>query len=454
MKSSNTSKHLYKIIGDLQITLKVTRNPFNLPLDSLFGMAARINKKRSFLFVSKLLGKHLAVNPNVSLLSGAALGILYQEHMGGAVPYPINDIIGAFGEQHNTSDMYNRIKSNPLQISEPTLFIGFAETATALGHSMFDIFSGPTKFLHTTRDMVFGLNSTLSFEEEHSHATAQRCYALDDNFFCGEAPVVLVDDEITTGKTALNIIRDLHNKHPRSRYVVASLLDWRSEKDIQLYRDAEQKLGITITCLSLIQGQITVSGGPIELKRDEAFTSDIAPKIQLESHHIGNYFDLLHFESVNASKDKNDLPYLESTGRFGMVGRDILKLDKQIHACSEYLKSKRKGKRTLCMGTGEFMYIPMRIAAGMGEGVLYQSSTRSPIHPHDGDEYAIHNVYPFECPEDSTIANFFYNVSHDSYDEIFVFLERSTNGERLATYMEALKRTAVPVIHFVHCTTN
>ena len=35
------------------------------------------------------------------------------------------------------------------------------------------------------------------------------------------------------------------------------------------------------------------------------------------------------------------------------------------------------GKRTLCLGTGEFMYIPMKIAAEMGENILYQSTTKA-----------------------------------------------------------------------------
>ena len=39
--------------------------------------------------------------------------------------------------------------------------------------------------------------------------------------------VVLVDDEITTGKTALNIIRQIQERFPKKEYVLASLLDWQ-----------------------------------------------------------------------------------------------------------------------------------------------------------------------------------------------------------------------------------
>ena len=43
------------------------------------------------------------------------------------------------------------------------------------------------------------------------------------------------------------------------------------------------------------------------------------------------------------------------------------------------------------------MYIPMKIAAEMGENILYQSTTRSPIHPVSNDvNYAIHNHFSYQ----------------------------------------------------------
>ncbi|GKS11026.1 hypothetical protein YDYSY3_20260 [Paenibacillus chitinolyticus] len=440
---------MYNIIGDLQVTIEITRNELNLPLDTFFKMAARINKKRSFLFVSKVLGKHLAVNPNVALLSGATLGILLQNHLGGPQPHCLQDLVQAFDNEAQAENMYKSIKSAPLRVSEPTLFIGFAETATALGHSMFDIFSGPTKFLHTTRDIVNELEPILKFEEEHSHATAHRCYALNETLFEGNEPVILVDDEITTGKTALNIIQDLQQKHPRSRYVVASLLDWRSEQDIQRFHQTEQELGITITCLSLIQGQISVAGTSIELNADKTRTSS-NPQFQLKRHHVGHFFHKLPFSSRNSLNNNNHIPFLKLTGRFGMNGEDTCELDQQVAECAKFLKSCRIGQKTLCVGTGEFMYIPMRIAAEMGSGVSYQSSTRSPIHPNNEPSYAIHNVYRFDSPDDSKIPNFFYNVSKDMYDEIFVFIEREIDENNLASFLDALESTAVPAVHIVH----
>ncbi|MBP2000841.1 hypothetical protein J2Z69_001872 [Paenibacillus shirakamiensis] len=445
-------KHLYNILEDLEVTIEVTRNPFQLPLDLLFEMAARINKKRSFLFVSKVLGKHLPVNPHVSLLSGAALGILYQQQCGGRSEHRIEDIIEGFYQEDKAEEIYRNLKSRPLAVKEPTLFIGFAETATALGHSMFDIFSGPTKYVHTTRDCIAEVEPVLQFEEEHSHATAHRCYAQSD-FFTGDEPVVLIDDEITTGRTALNIIQDLHQKYPRNQYVIASLLDWRSDQDILRFHEVEQQLGITISTLSLIQGSISVSGSPIEAGAPANEGTLKESKAQIYNHPVGHFFEHYRYSSLHSADQVNTLPYLKSTGRFGMTGADISGLDQQVDACASYLEQKRMGSRTLCLGTGEFMYIPMRIAAQMGQGISYQSTTRSPIHPSPEDTYAIHHVYPFDCPEDGSIPNFFYNITGDLYDEIFVFMEREKDRLRLTPLLQALESTKVNRIHIVDLAT-
>lgn len=179
------NRRLYKILGDLEVEIEILDNPFQLPLEALFQMAARINKKRSFLFVSKVLGKHIPVVPEVSLLSGAALAYLYQKHCGGEIIGDIAEIVRGIVNPQEAAAIYRRVKANLLPIPEPALFIGFAETATALGHSMYDAFTGPAKYIHTTRDALVESGPALTFEEEHSHATAHRCYPSEVDFSAG-----------------------------------------------------------------------------------------------------------------------------------------------------------------------------------------------------------------------------------------------------------------------------
>ena len=50
-----------------------------VPAESLYEMAARINKKRSFLFVSKVLGKHIPPHHMYPFYSSALLASIYYE---------------------------------------------------------------------------------------------------------------------------------------------------------------------------------------------------------------------------------------------------------------------------------------------------------------------------------------------------------------------------------------
>jgi hypothetical protein len=444
-------KHIYKIKDELEVIVHIKSNPLDLDMNELFLMAARVNKKRSFLFVSKVLGKHIPVNPHVSLLGGAALAVLLQSSYEGAMAVDLPGIVKAFRNPSKYAEkIYSLLKSNPLPLSEPHLFIGFAETATGLGHSMYDACSGATQYLHTTRESIRELDSIISFEEEHSHATAHRCYATDSTFFQGTQPVVLVDDEITTGKTALNMIRDLHMKFPRSKYFIASLLDWRSDEDRDKFTLLEEELGIEIVCLSLIEGQIEVIGDSIDMKETEIQDIKSTESPTITRHNLYGQFEHLRVTSIGSTGEINRLPYVHLTGRFGLTCDDNVRLDGQVAEAGALLKAQRTGKHTLCLGTGEFMYLPMRIAAEMGEGVFYQSTTRSPIHASNDADYAIQSRVSYISPEDPAVLNFLYNIPEGHYDELFVFIEREVSTEAFAPFLEALERTQTAQLHLVY----
>lgn len=439
----NGNLQSYNIIGDLEVTIKVTSNVFDIPLERLFQMAARINKKRSFLFVSKVLGKHIPVNPYVSLLSGAALGLLYQQFKGEALPIQIEKLLHAFESPESARGTYEQMKRNKMKVKEKTLFIGFAETATALGHSMFDMFDGDAAFLHTTRESIAHRTSCIDFEEEHSHATTHRCYAEDPAIFQQAETIVLVDDEMTTGKTAINIIHDLHARYGKKNYIVASLLDWRSDEDIQRFSELERELGVDVDCLSLVAGQITVSGTPVEStdQPEEKRDQELEPAINFV--YMNNRFAAL-------SSLQGEASYLKHTGRFGLTTAESGLLDKEAEQAAAFLREHRTGGKVLCMGTGEFMYIPMRVAAELGEDAWYQSSTRSPIHTDSNPHYAVRSAYRFASPEHAGVMNFMYNIPRGAYDEMFLFMEREVAAEQLAELKQVLLSLGIPQVHVVY----
>ncbi len=446
-------KHTYNILEDLKIHITLEENPYDIPLDKLFGMAARKNKKRAFLFVSKILGKHIPVIPQLSLLYGGALAARYLEVIEGIFCEKKKAIIEGIKGKRDCKAVYNDLGKKIFTLSEPAVFIGFAETATALGQGMFDYFSNGVGYIHTTREELLNLKPILSFEEEHSHATAHRFYAENSNLLKNENPIILIDDEITTGKTALNIIEDIEKKYPRKKYILVSLLDWRSEEDKDRFKRKEKELGISITPISLISGTIEVEGSSIEENRMENkqnntdFKNSSIEYINLEAFFPNH----LPFHSINTAKEINKNPYLRETGRFGIAAKDIGAIDHLARSVGDYLRKKRKGKNTLCLGNGEFMYLPMLIAAYMGEGIVYHSTTRSPIHPYNKIGYGIKNAFAFKNPEDSNIVNYLYNIPQGYYDEIYLFFERKVKVQKLEPLLNILRNLGTDHIFIVTC---
>ncbi|MDR6998167.1 phosphoribosyltransferase family protein [Neobacillus niacini] len=431
-------KFSFNILDSIEVQVELTENPYELPVENLFTMAARINKKRSFLFVSKVLGKHLPIEANKGLVTAALLAARYLESVKGVQCPETPHLLAAF------------IRNEPLSGSAfiPTtinpVVIGFAETATALGHAFFDRFQS-ADFFHTTREILIGREPEITFEEEHSHATSHRCY-IPKEMIQNEREIILVDDEMTTGKTALNIIQSIHSQFPRKNYTVVSILDWRSDEHIMKFSQMEKELGISIQTVSLLSGKVQVKQvQEIHEKNKENNRENPFPSSK-EFIQLGSFFSNSNYQTA-----RNMASFIQETGRFGITSKADQANHLKIAEAAAFLRKQRIGGKTLCLGTGEFMYIPMRLAAEMGPEVYYQSTTRSPIHIENQEGYGARYGVTFPSPEDAGITHFVYNIPPFEYDEVFVFFEREVESydlQPILTELEKLQIKSIKVIFF------
>ncbi|MFF2450420.1 phosphoribosyltransferase family protein [Neobacillus sp. NPDC058068] len=443
MKNSQTltlsnKKFTYNILDSIETELEIAENPYHLPIEELFTMAARINKKRSFLFVSKVLGKHLPINPNKGLLTGALLAARFLESVKGMECVKKESLLASF----TNGEACDSCSFIPKDV-DPVI-IGFAETATALGHAFYDCFQAAAYF-HTTREELIDGKPVITFEEEHSHATSHRCY-IPLEILDNEREIILVDDEMTTGKTAINIIQSIHAKFPRNVYTVVSILDWRSEENQAEFSRLEHALGIKIHVVSLLSGQVHVKQlKEIEnpTKRDEW---NVSEELSVELLQLADFFTATTGASINPL---NNAAYIKETGRFGLRSHENIALDDKVSAAASILKQNRTGGKTLCLGTGEFMYLPMRFAAQMGSGVYYQSTTRSPIYVENKEGYGARYGGGFPNPEDPAVTHFVYNIPPGHYDELFVFFEREVKYENMQPLLKELGKFEIRSIKLV-----
>lgn len=167
--------------------------------DTLFSMAQRRNPRRAFLFVSKVLGRHIPCAP--SLMRKAF------------------------------SDLADRI---PTGLPGPILVTGMAETAVGLAAGVHAVLRarGEEAVLLTTTRHPLGGELLCRFEEEHSHATAHLVHQPTDPQLRESVrrarTLVMVDDEATTGKTFLNLYQALRGAglDQLEQIVTATLTDW------------------------------------------------------------------------------------------------------------------------------------------------------------------------------------------------------------------------------------
>ncbi|MDQ7096882.1 phosphoribosyltransferase family protein [Desulfosporosinus sp. PR] len=455
--------YTYELPG-LSLKVQLKNNPFNLEPETLFSLALRKNKRRRFLFVSKVLGKHIPGAPFLPLLAGAALAIQCFNKLSGLEHDQTWPLIQALKTGQQMQEAYESVAQKPLlNLPGQTLFIGFAETATALGQAVFSLFEN-AYYLHTTREYIPCLQAELDFREEHSHAVNHRCYPAQADYLSSSERIVLVDDELTTGNTALNIIRAIHRQYPKKNYVLLSLLDWRSGEHRADFRRLEAELDTKIHTISLMAGEIAFSS-PAKAENSCAASRDPQEISDLPNPELDDYPEykiiskLKEFSfpetipvfSQDSLGDQNPIPYLKLTGRFGLNTHEQQTSWHLAQKLGRVLKTNRQGSVTLCLGTGEFMYFPMLVSAYMGDGVLFHSTTRSPIYTNSQGGYAIREGCAFRSPEDPGLINYMYNLPENYYDEVFVFLEREVSRERLTPLVRMFHDKGIPRLVFVIC---
>ncbi|MFG2270576.1 phosphoribosyltransferase domain-containing protein [Streptomyces chartreusis] len=201
-------------------------------LTGMLGLALRRNPKRAHLLVSNVLGKHVPQSPSVVYSAGFALG------------RRVRELLGA-------------------EEAARAVVLGYAETATGLGHSVADGV-GLAPYLHSTRRPVAGVARAGGFEESHSHATSHLLLPEDPALLVGDGPLVLVDDEFSTGNTVLNTVRDLHERYPRRRYVVVALVDMRSAADAGRLAEFAGEIGARVDLVAAATGTVRLPEGVLE----------------------------------------------------------------------------------------------------------------------------------------------------------------------------------------------
>lgn len=340
------------------LQLRVEENgagPDPWPLDELLGFGARQNPRRSFLFVSRVLGKHVPVSPLTMQRTHAALA-------------------GALGE-----------------LQGPVLLIGLAETATGLAEGVARCWTDarpgtPATYLHTTR-YACARPTALHFEEPHSHATAHRLVQPDGDPFLSARTLVLIDDELSTGTTLRNLTRAYRALNPSlEAVVVVSLTDWCAGRD-------RLDFGVPARFVSLLRGQYTFAPDP----------AHAPPALPAVTGSGADKTALLAPLSARHGQDARGNPHYRAA---------LAQVQAELNGAAG---------RVLILGTGEFQYLPYRLArevqaAQPALSVRNSATTRSPVLVWG----AVGQRLEFSDNYGDDMPNYLYNVAPGEYDHVYI----------------------------------
>ena len=87
----------------------------------------------------------------------------------------------------------------------------------------------------------------------------------------------------------------------------------------------------------------------------------------------------------------------------------------------------------------------------MGEGICYQSTTRSPIIALQREDYPLRVALAYRRPEDETVINYIYNIEENMYEEAFWFFERDIQSEFKQMMAEAFWKKGIKKLYFICC---
>lgn len=343
------------------------------------------NSKRSYLLVDPLQGKHIPVSPTAACEMSQALGeLLYRE------------------------------------APEAGLVIGFAETATAIAAIAALCFPDDTVYVHTTREPLDS-DQTVRFLEEHSHAVDQQ---VDGSCIAAKQTktIVMIDDEISTGRTIDNIVTQLRHTFPfleEVRFVIGSIIN-RMEESVR-----EEMYRKNIHFVSLVQVQ----------------HRDFEAAAQALFVHEPTEAPVLTEASYETHQTTAVIPNLRTGVPIGVLRQEMALFAREV---TGFLTAEGRCRgRVLLLGTEECMtpailtgqYLETQ---GTSVTVRSHSTTRSPIGIADTQDYPCRNGYRLHSFYEDGRVTYLYNI--DDYDTVVVLTDsrQSLSAEKAMRQISSL----------------
>lgn len=382
------------------------------------------NNKRKYLVVNRLQGKHIPVKPHKALAMFRALA---------------DTLKGKYDK-------------------ETLLVIGFAETATAIGVAVAAELGAD--YMQTTREAVPAVEY-LYFSEEHSHATEQKLVKDDiDRVIDTIDRIVFVEDEVTTGKTILNIINILRKQYSEKiKFSVASILNGMDETALATYQEQGIELFWLVktdhTAYTEIAESYKGDGSYIICKNDttvmaqtknKILQKDVSGKKAVESEEVNSPM-ICCINQIKMNRHMDTRRIVNSIEYAKYCESLYQEIINQINLGGT--------QNMLVLGTEEYMYPALFVARKFEQqrkDVRFHATTRSPIAVSTEEDYPFHTRYELYSLYDSKRTTYVYDLQ--KYDTVVILTDAKGDiAEGICSLVNALKLCGNEHIVLV-CMTN
>lgn len=384
---------------DLTYQTNFSGDSKNYELEDLLGFAQRINPKRAFLFVSKVLGRHIPVAPGTM--------------------------------RHAFTDLANLV---PDDLPKPILVIGMAETAVGLSagvHQALQTRYPNALLLNSTRHAQHNDDNTetllTTFSEDHSHASQHLIYQSADTVtqaqLLASKTLIMVDDEASTGNTCVNVVTSLRNAglDQLQQVHLTTLVDWSLNQN-QSHANADDTIATRLSNIEfhrhhLLSGAWQWTDAP----NPEPITMPSVDTTEAGSYALGDTGNWGRF------------PTLDSTDGFAFY---LTKFQAAFNLFNQQAQSEKASfekeqlpQRILVLGSNEFVWLPFLLAEWLetqtqNATVKFSALTRSPIALGG----AITTMLSFNDNYGLGMTNFAYNVEPSDWDLIVLCVETSADS--------------------------
>ena len=376
-------------------------------LEDLLGFAQRINPKRAFLFVSKVLGRHIPVAPSIM--------------------------------RHVFTDLASLV---PDDLPEPILVIGMAETAVGLSAGVHQALQTryPNALLlnstrHAQHNDAKGNSHTLltTFSEDHSHASQHLIYQSADKAtqvqLLASKTLIMVDDEASTGNTCVNVVTALRNAglDQLQQVHLTTLVDWslnqqQDSGDVASDQIAKRLPNIKFQRHHLLSGAWTWTDAP----NPEPIKMPSVDTTEAGSHMLGDTGNWGRFPTLDSTNGFDNY-LLRFQTAFSVFNKQVQFEREQFE--KGHFDKEQLPQRILVLGSNEFVWLPFLLAEWLetqtqNSTVNFSALTRSPIALGG----AIKTMLSFSDNYGLGMTNFAYNVEPSDWDLIVLCVETSADS--------------------------